>query len=101
MPMFIKHEYLGGGVSIRDRRMLLGLGLLSIVDPLKALDLGQDLFRTLGSEISSGQEKWRPIFTVQVFYLDGAELDWLDILGGAEGEFLGSGGSKGSCARYW
>ena len=41
----IKHEYLGGGVSvsggvgIRDRRMLLGLCLSSVVDLLKALDL--------------------------------------------------------------
>ena len=41
----IKREYLsggvgvGGGVSVRDRRMLLGLSLSSAVDLLKALDL--------------------------------------------------------------
>ena len=70
MPMSVKHEYLsggvsvGGGVGIRDRRMLLGLGLSSVVDLLKALNLNQDLFRTLGSKIDSGKDKRRPIFIV-------------------------------------
>ena len=107
MPVSIKCEYLGGRVSIsggvgdRDRRIELGLGLSSIVDSLEALDLNQDLLRALGSKISSWQDKRGPIFIVQVFHLDRTELDWLDILSSAEDEFLRSGGSEGSGARYW
>ena len=39
VPVSIKCEYLGGGVSIRDRRIKLGLGLSSVVDSLEAFDL--------------------------------------------------------------
>ena len=59
----IKCEYLdegvgvSDGVGVRDRRIELGLSLLSVVDSFEALDLDQDLFRELGSEISSGQDK--------------------------------------------
>ena len=105
--MPIKTKYLSGGVSvdggvgIRDRRMLLGLGLSSIVNVLKVLNFDRHFQRTLGSEISKGQDKWSLIFTIQVFHFDRAELDKLSVLGGAEDEFLGSGGAKGFCARYW
>ena len=80
---------------------LLGLGLSSVMDTLELLDLDQKVRRGLGSDISRRQDKLILIFRVRVFHHDRVETDGLDVLGGTEGDLLGCGGPKGSCARYW